>query len=73
MQHFLILLATLAGVASAASSTSCALSCAADATCYASKEAAMDCLTSIPFNKDWATATVDTISTSLENYGTFKN
>ena len=68
MQHFLILLATLLGVAASATS-SCSLTCEADATCYASKDEAMNCLKSIPFNLDWATATIDTISASLENYG----
>jgi hypothetical protein len=32
-------------------------------------DATLDCLTSIPFNKDWATATVDVLAQSLENYG----
>lgn len=59
---------TLLGAASAASS-SCNLSCPADETCFATVEDTLACLTSIPFNKDWATATVDVISQSLDNYG----
>lgn len=43
--------------------------CDVNGTCYADTADAMDCLESIPFNIEWATATVDVISQSLENYG----
>ena len=47
----------------------CTLTCAAGDTCYASPQLALDCLNSIPFNKEWADATIDVVSQSLENFG----
>jgi len=38
-------------------------------TCYSGSPEAIACMNSMPFNKEWATATVDTISQSLENFG----
>jgi len=49
--------------------SSCSLTCPVDETCYASGMDAINCMSSMPFNKDWATATVDVLSQSLENYG----
>jgi hypothetical protein len=60
---------TTASVLGAAASTQCSLTCDTNSTCYATMDATLDCLTSIPFNKDWATATVDVLAQSLENYG----
>lgn len=61
------LLALLSVVASA--TAECNLSCEIDTECYASMNDAMACMESMPFNKEWATATVDVLSESLENYG----
>lgn len=51
------------------SATQCSLSCASNQTCFATVADTMDCLQSIPFNIDWATATVDVLSECLDNYG----
>ena len=61
------LLALLSVVASSAAE--CNLSCGLDESCYASVDDAMACMESMPFNKDWAMATVDVLAESLENYG----
>lgn len=60
--------ASIVGATSAAAS-GCNLSCPAEQTCFAKVDDTLACLSSIPFNKDWATATVDVIAQSLENYG----
>lgn len=48
---------------------SCSLTCPSSTTCYAPNGPVLDCLNTIPFNKEWATATIDTLSQSLENFG----
>ena len=59
----------VSSLAGAAVASQCKLACPADETCYANVADTLDCLTSIPFNEEWATATVDVISQCLENYG----
>ena len=53
----------------AAASAECRLSCALNETCYSTAPEAMECMSSMPFNSEWATATVDVLSECLENYG----
>ena len=55
----------LAGVTAA-----CSLTCGASTTCYtAFMSDAKACWSGIPYNRTWQAATLDTIATSLENFG----
>ena len=70
--NFLVALASFGAAHRAVASSSgnsCSLTCDVDTECFAPASDAMTCLRSIPFNKDWASATVNVISQSLENYG----
>mmetsp|Transcript_24465 Transcript_24465/g.40771 ORF Transcript_24465/g.40771 Transcript_24465/m.40771 type:complete len:315 (+) Transcript_24465:26-970(+) len=71
-QAFILALLTASGAtlsAIAGSSSGCNLSCSEGSTCYANAVDAMNCLASVPFNNDWATATLDVLSQSLDNFG----
>jgi hypothetical protein len=59
----------ISSLVGAAAASECTLRCAADAECYANTADTLNCLQSIPFNMDWATATVDVLFESLQNYG----
>ena len=40
-----------------------------DTTCTAAASDAYECLTDVPFNQEWTNATLDVLTSSLENYG----
>lgn len=59
----------VSALAISAKANGCSLNCPEEQTCYTHASDAMECMNSMPFNKDWATATVDVVSQSLLNYG----
>lgn len=43
--------------------------CPEDTNCYATGASAMECISALPLNKEWANATLDVLTASLENFG----
>ena len=45
------------------------IECPDKANCYATGTSAIECISGMPLNKDWANATLDVVTASLENFG----
>ena len=70
MQHSSLGFLVFLGITITAAQGACNLSCGANASsCYAVSRDTFDCLRSIPLNKTWASATLDVLTQSLQNFG----